>query len=191
MIIYGIDPGLANLGLARVQLYKDREKVLSAEVFSTKKDSRKQVRAADDNARRCVELASFLLEKINSDTKVIAFCCEAMSWPRNSSNVAKIAMAWGIITTLSSLFKIPILQVAPMDIKKSVTGIRDASKENVQVQIELQHPEVKKMWCDVRTKIEHQSDAVGAALACLGHEVILASRRFAFPVTRQLEVPGV
>ncbi len=100
-------------------------------------------------------------------------------------------MCWGVICSMSELFKIPIVQVAPVEVKKKLTGRKDSSKEDVRSAIERLYPETVKMWNEAKTKVEHESDATGAAIASLDHEVILAVRRASFHRTGpQLRIPN-
>ena len=176
-VVVGVDPGFATFGVSVVQLLPDRERVLDTAVLRTEKAHRKlTVRASEDNARRARELAFALSARLDR-YRPVAVCAETMSWPRNASSAAKVALGWGVLCALLDSRRIPLVQASPQDVKKAVTGRKDASKDEVVLAVEARYPEVE--WPSQSTLQEHAADAVAVVVACLDSEVIRLLRRSA------------
>lgn len=174
--VLGLDPGFASVGYALVLLGSSGERPVRMGVFETEKSSKKRaVLAADDNVRRAREISVFLNDILTKGPHgpVRAICAETMSFPRSSSVAAKMAMCWGVVSALSSLLDVPVLQVTPMGIKLAVAGAKTASKEEVQAAVQSRFgAETRALCADVpRSKLEHPYDALGAVLACRDSEV--------------------
>ncbi len=182
-IILGLDPGFANLGHTLVKYGPDGKEVpLSMGLFETEKSEKKtKVLSANDNFRRTQEISRFLRSMFDGPHgRVTAVCAEAMSFPRSSSVAAKMAMAWGVIATLTEQFDIPLLQVTPMELKVALTGNKKASKEDVEKSLVDRFPKgsLDALVVDVTaSKHEHPFDALGAVVACRDSDVLRMARR--------------
>jgi crossover junction endodeoxyribonuclease RuvC len=181
--ILGLDPGFANLGWC-MALYPDL-KVVSMGCIETKKDQRK-VLVSVDNVRRAQRLTRELREliweiatvKVEPVRMVDIIAVEAMSFPRNASSAAKVSLAWGVISAISALWEIPVIQASPQDIKEAVTGSRKASKALMESTLNLGYPEVLTLLEGTpQSRREHPYDALGAIVASLGSEVVKMGAR--------------
>lgn len=172
--VLGLDPGFANLGWCVVELYPEgKARALSAGVFRTQKEAKKlNVYASHDDIRRSREIARALAELIDG-FNVSAICAESMSFPRNSSAAAKIALSWGVITAHADLHALPIVALSPQAIKLAVARNKAASKEDVAkgvraqmagIAVELKHVPASKQ--------EHPYDAAASVLAARDSDVI-------------------
>lgn len=170
MIVLGCDPGLANFGIAVVELEPLR--VITLEVLRTKKSTAKAL-VADDNVRRSREIAASLLELCKH--RPVAICAEAMSHPRNASAAGKLSMSWGVLSAISALLDIPIVQASPQRIKKATCGRADASKAEVQRALVDRFGAL--VWPTPGGVIEHAADALGAVIACLDSDVMRMARQ--------------
>jgi Holliday junction resolvasome RuvABC endonuclease subunit len=185
MRILGLDPGFANLGWC-VAIYHPHEtgpsltglSVTDMGCIETKKDPRK-VLVSVDNVRRAQAITWMLRDIIweASDEEPVrlvdAIAIEAMSFPRNASSAAKVSLAWGVISALSALWEIPVIQASPQDIKEAVTDSRKASKALMETTLGERYPEVLKLLEDTPpSRREHPYDALGAIVASLGSEVM-------------------
>lgn len=189
MLVLGLDPGFSSCGYA-VLLHDGRQLgVVSMGVLRTKKSSKKlKVLAADDNVRRCRELARALrglldggplepklgagLDALFGD-KVKIVCAEKMSFPRSSSVAAKMAMTWGALTALCEVRNLPLLQASPQEVKKRVTGAADASKEQVERAMRRRFPAAQKLVRKLpKGQHEHAWDALASAVACLDSDEV-------------------
>lgn len=180
--VLGLDPGFASIGYALVLLDATEERPVLMGVFETEKSSKKQaVLAADDNVRRAREISVFLHGMLTKGPHgpVRAICAETMSFPRSSSVAAKMAMCWGVVSSLSSMLDVPVLQVTPMNLKLKVTGKKTSSKEEVQAALRERFGGQVSRYCpDVPpSKLEHPYDALGAVLACRDSEVLRLLRQ--------------
>lgn len=176
MIVLGADCGLAHFGIAIVRLGRRAEEVVDVHTFATKKSNAKQnVLAADDNVRRCRELAAHLLELCGAHTPV-AICAESMSAPRHASAAAKLSMSWGALATVAQLLGLPVVQCSPQAIKKAVCGAKGASKEDIQA--ELCDRYSAPLFAHLKKgDREHAGDALAAVVAGLDSDVIRMARQ--------------
>lgn len=174
IFLLGIDPGFANLGYSILELTASWKKLQVAGVLCTEKsDKKRKVLAADDNVRRARQIAA-VLENLVQTNSVSVICAESMSFPRNASAAAKMAMSWGIIASITERLRLPLLQVSPQELKMAVCGKKSATKEEVQASIKRQLSVEKFLSGTARSLHEHAYDSVGATLACLDSEVVRA-----------------
>lgn len=175
MIVLGIDPGFASMGLAAVNVGPDTERILELAVLRTEKSARKlEVRASDDNVRRAVQLTKGLCRLIDKHNP-IAIAAEAQSWPRNAGSSAKVGIAWGVVAAVASWYSLAIVQTSPQALKKAVCGSKTATKEDVIAAIEGRFPDVE--WPSPASTVEHAADAIGAVLACLDSSALQMARK--------------
>lgn len=177
-LVLGIDPGFASLGWCRFGLGKTPQDdlVLGMGVIRTDKSAKKvNVLASNDNHRRICEIFKVLFPLAQ---EVVMFAAESQSWPRNASSSAKVGMAWGVISSLSELLGVPLLQMSPQALKKSVCGKKTASKEEIAAALIERYGIVidDVLLKDVpQGQKEHAFDALGSVRAVLdGEEVKLA-----------------
>jgi len=202
-LVLGIDPGFASLGFALLELGGPRDGsglvpdlvIKIGVIRTTKTDKKQKVLSADDNTRRCRELARALraLFVIGAPARgagvaalfeagdvVRLVCAEKMSFPRNASAAAKVAMTWGLIMGHVDLHDLPLLQASPQDVKKRVTGNASASKEDIERAM------VKKFGRGLYRMLkgvppgqhEHAFDALASAVACLDSDEARIVRGF-------------
>ena len=176
----GIDPGFASLGYSVVEIGEDSEHVLAMDVVRTSPATRKRrIREADDNVRRAGEIVK-AIRGVFDRHNITVLCCESMSFPRGASAAAKLAMAWGAVVAIAIEHDVPILQATPKEIKKSVTGKKTASKEEVRKVLEEKYGgEVlaRKIAHVTSCKQEHAFDALAAVISCLESETITLVRK--------------
>lgn len=176
--VLGVDPGFASFGVAVVRLDRALEQVVAVQVLRTQKSSKKQnVKAADDNFHRAQEIASNLHTLVKL-WQPMAIAAEAMSFPRNASAAAKVAMAWGLLVDLSVVYSLPMVQATPQEIKKILCRDKSATKEQVQEALQTRYPD---QFATFTKEVpggqwEHGFDAVGAVVACLGTDVLRMAR---------------
>ena len=163
-----------------MELTPHGEKVLETLVLKTEKsDKKRKVRASDDNFRRGQELSAMLVGLLHRYPDVKACCAEFMSHPRNASVSGQLGSFWGIIELLTYIWKLPMLQASPQEIKKVLTGKKNASKLEVQVALQARYPGQFDAYDAIITRkadLEHGYDAAGAVVACLDSDVIQMMR---------------
>lgn len=196
--IIGLDPGFASIGYAVCVCDRNAEgqrrfRVLRMGLIRTEKsDKKREVRAADDNVRRAREITTALdglfrkgapqADVVLSMPPVRAVCAEAMSFPRNASNAAKVAMCWGVITALVHTRELSIAQASPQEVKLALCSRKDASKEEIREAVERRFgADLSGRIYDAdgrvltrKDRLEHPYDALAAAVTCLKSEVIQA-----------------
>lgn len=180
--VFGIDPGFASIGYSIVQLFTDNEEVIEAGVIRTKKSAEKRnVLASDDNVRRAreiyTELAALILDR---NWRIAAICAESMSYPRNSSAAAKMAMCWGLLAAISQQHNIPVVQASPQEVKKAVCRSGSASKEEVEAALRTRYQALDAKVSSVPASLhEHCFDSIASVVACLNSDVVRMARRMA------------
>jgi Holliday junction resolvasome RuvABC endonuclease subunit len=175
MIVLGIDPGFASMGIAVVKVGPDTERILELAVLRTEKSARKlEVRASDDNVRRAMQLTKGLCRLIDKHNP-IAIAIESQSWSRDAGASSKVGMAWGVVAAVASWYSLAVVQASPQAIKKHLCGRKNASKEDVIMEIEERFPDIE--WPKPNSLMEHAADAIGAVLACLDNSAIQMARK--------------
>jgi crossover junction endodeoxyribonuclease RuvC len=132
-VLLGLDPGLANMGIAVVENDGGTLFVRALRVVRTDATPKKlrTMYLADDNFRRAREIVRALDETIVA-WPPLAVAAESFAWVRDASSAAKTAMTWGVIASLCERSGIPLASLGSQDVKKALCGARDASKEDVQ-----------------------------------------------------------
>lgn len=178
--VLGCDPGFASVGCCVMELTPHGEKVLETVVFKTEKSDKKhKVRASDDNFRRGQELCAMVVGLLHRHPDVKACCAEFMSHPRNASVSGQLGAFWGIIELATYIWKLPMLQASPQEIKKVLTGKKNASKAEVQDALRKRYPgqfDAYDASITRKADLEHGYDAAGAVVACLDSDVIQMMR---------------
>lgn len=174
--IAGIDPGFANIGYVIARLDTTKVVPIKASVFITEKSNKKRnVLASADNFRRAQEISVFLRQLI-FENKISIICLESMSFPRNSSAAAKVAMFWGVLSAITEHLGIPVIQASPQEVKLALTAKKSATKEEVE-------EAVKKLYTvpkiqSIGSKENHAYDALAVITTCLDSEVIKLARTY-------------
>ncbi len=187
-VVVGFDPGFASCGFAVVQLFPAYETVLEMGVIRTSKSDKKtKTFAADDNLRRCREVAKEVERLLMQGTIETlpsgashhywsrrAVCAEAMSFPRSASVAAKMAMTWGVLVANVERAKLPLLQATPQEMKVKLTGRKDASKEDVEAALKKKYGKaIARHVKGIPPSLhEHAYDALASIVTCLDSEVI-------------------
>ena len=93
---------------------------------------------------------------------------------------AKMAMCWGTLATLSVLRNLPIIQASPQEIKKTLCGKNNASKDDVEEAVKKRYggTDIDLMLKAVAPSCrEHAYDSIAAVVTALEKsEVIRAIR---------------
>jgi len=112
VLVFGIDPGIANTGYALVEKDKhDSFKVLETNNFVTKKIQ---------TEKRLNQIFEFLKEKANSYSPD-CFAIEKLYFNKNTKTALTIEEVRGIILLLAAQLNIQIFQYTPLEVKKKLT----------------------------------------------------------------------
>ena len=185
MKLLGVDPGLAALGLAVVELEADSVRVLDLRVIRTHPCAKKRrIRRTDDLGDRLRIIAEALHHHYLPLPGLVAVCVEAAAVPyrhgrlmTKPSTVAALGRVRGTIDALAAWRGLPVVEETPQAIKRLLTGRQNASKLDVQKALEARFPEVATLWPQQRTLREHRVDALAAVVAGLETDVVRAARR--------------
>lgn len=148
MLILGIDPGSTRTGYGLIK--KSGGDLILVKAGLLKIFSK-------DKNERLVDLEksfSLILNKYKADLAVL----EKLYFVKNLKTGLEVAQSRGVLTLLIMKHKIPILEVTPLEIKKTVTGYGMSDKKAV-AKIVSQILKIKNLG-----KIDDVTDALGAAI---------------------------
>jgi len=176
MIMLGIDPGFANIGIGVVKVTKSSYTVLATDVLRTKKaDKKVKVYVADDNVRRLREGISSLIAIID-EHNITAICAEAMSFPRNASAAGKMALFWGGMIAVAHERDLPLYSATPQQMKFELCRDKKATKDDMAAAVIARVQGVIPMKL-AKTKQEHAYDAIAAVFTCMESDELRLVRK--------------
>jgi Holliday junction resolvasome RuvABC endonuclease subunit len=126
ILVAGIDPAMANLGIARMTLDLDNLD-LSLEdlsLITTEKQTGKMVRQNSDDLRRARELHAGLHDGLKDC--IVAFA-EIPSGAQHARSAYGFGMAVGILASAT----IPLIEVMPRETKLASVGSKTATKQEI------------------------------------------------------------
>jgi crossover junction endodeoxyribonuclease RuvC len=122
-VVLGVDPGTAAVGLAVVERGTSGPRVLWAGTLRTPAGLPSELRL-----RRLYEgVVTAIREHAPG-----AMAVERLLWGRNSQSAMAVAQASGVIMLAAAEAGIPVEEYAPLEVKMAVTGVGNASKEDVR-----------------------------------------------------------
>ncbi|OQY38160.1 MAG: crossover junction endodeoxyribonuclease RuvC [Candidatus Cloacimonetes bacterium 4572_65] len=127
MVVIGIDPGTRFCGYGIIQ--SDNKKILAAGCDCIKIDTKLLL------SDRIGYLFNELVKIIKEYKPEIAVV-ESIFYGKNIQSAFKLGHARGAILLAFSLYKIPVFEYAPKEIKKAVTGNGNANKQQVRYMIQ-------------------------------------------------------
>ena len=138
MKILGIDPGMAIVGYALIEIKNDKIELLTSGSIQTDKklsDSKRLAEIYDD--------LSVIVEKYQPDCASV----EQLFFFKNQKTIIPVAEARGVILTVLEKFNIPIYSYTPMEVKQVLTGYGRAEKKEVEqmVKLTLESQELPKL----------------------------------------------
>lgn len=162
VLVIGVDPGFANIGVMAVELLSIGAKAKFVSPIITKPGGKKRnLRQESDDTRRLdiirIEF-SVMLDKIHP--QIASF--ERVPRLRNATATRQCALGWACMWTLCRERNIPVLVFEPEDIKYEVCKDRGASKDDMVKALKGRFPGFKG-WPETK-KVEHCADAGAAAL---------------------------
>lgn len=161
--VAGFDPAFANWGIAEGQLDLDTGFLggLDLSIVQTKKGTQKQVRTNSDDMQRAEDISSSIFE-VAKRNKVIFVECPVGS--QNASGMKAYGVSVGLLGALRSQ-GYQVIEVTAYEVKKALTGNKNASKElMIQTAMEI-YPEANwpmKGGQVIAGKAEHMADSIGA-----------------------------
>ena len=138
MRILGIDPGMAIVGYALLDVDGTGIKLLSSGSIRTDKNSRESARLLEIS--NDIEL---IINKFKPEVAAI----EKLFFFRNRTTVMPVAHARGVILTVLEKCGVQIFEYTPMEVKQVLTGYGRADKKEVErmVKISLETEKLPKL----------------------------------------------
>ena len=169
MRILGLDPGFSDGGWCVADIDKDLTvKLLDAGHWSTEKDKLAKS-VSSDNMRRAALINGYFQDVDNAYGPFDFVMTEAQSWPRNASATSKVAMWWGILSSL--VYHDPSLQLfqcTPKQIKICMSGGVSATKAQVADSLVLreQYSNILELLSHIGSKANRAHPIDAAAAIC-------------------------
>jgi crossover junction endodeoxyribonuclease RuvC len=127
VIVVGIDPGLANLGIGVVREEGKTPKFVHAELVKTSSELEMPQRLA---------MLYRVVYGVLSVHQPQALAIEAQYFhERQAANAFKIGEAAGVILLAAAQLEIPVFEYGPMAVKQAIVGTGSASKEQVMFMV--------------------------------------------------------
>ncbi|MBT4333328.1 MAG: crossover junction endodeoxyribonuclease RuvC [Candidatus Cloacimonetes bacterium] len=149
MIILGIDPGSYNVGYGILQV--EKRKIVAAGCDTIVIKSKIQL------AQRLTQIHSEI-DKVISEYKPDMAVIETIFYGKNIKSAFTLGHARGVIMLALAQHNIEIAEYSPREVKKSVVGNGNASKEQVLYMVQ------KILNLSAKPKTEDAADALAIAL---------------------------
>ncbi len=149
MKILGIDPGMAIVGYALIEIENENVKLLTSGSIQTDKslsDSKRLLEIYND--------LSFIVDKYSPDCASV----EQLFFFKNQKTVIPVAEARGVILTVLEKYNIPIYNYTPMEVKQVLTGYGRADKKEVEQMVRL------SLMTQNLPKLDDTVDAIAIAI---------------------------
>jgi len=124
MIILGVDPGTLITGFAVIEVERGKHSVLSYDVVKNASDRSMPIRLKQIFDKLC---------KVINEYHPDEFAIETAFYGKNAQSALKLGHARGVSILAAVNFQIPTTEYSPREIKKAVTGNGAASKQQVQL----------------------------------------------------------
>ena len=128
MIILGIDPGYAIVGIGVIEYNRGKFRPIEYNAITTHASMATSMRLKII----CEEISEYL-DKYKPDTVSI----EELFFNNNQKTAIAVAQARGVLVSQAAIRNIPIYEYTPLQIKQAVTGYGRADKNQVQQMVKL------------------------------------------------------
>lgn len=156
MTVLGLDPGLAHTGFGVIQTVGSRFMHLTHGTIKTTKDL-----SQGDRLSIIYEAVCKIAEKYKPDFAGI----ETLYFSKNVSSAFFVAQALGVINLALAHKKIPVNEVTPNTVKKTLTGIGTADKIQVQQCVKI------ILGLNKIPRPSHAADALAVAVTAINTNV--------------------
>lgn len=154
MIVLGVDPGTRHTGYGVVEIVGQKERILAYDAIDLPPTMAHPMRL-----KVIYERLTAVIEATLPDECAV----EMPIYGQNAQSMLKLGRAQAAVMLAAMHRELPVTQYTPKEVKKSVTGTGNASKEQVWYM-------VKSMLRLTESKGLDASDALAVAL-CHGHRV--------------------
>lgn len=150
--VLGVDPGIANLGLAMVEEVRREARLLGSATVKTS--------ARQEQSQRLLHLRRELLDYIELHRpQVVAI--EGQYFHRQREVSFKVGQAVGVVLLSAAELELPVFEYGPMQVKQALVGNGRADKAQVAFMVKA----LLKLPTELSSN--HAADAVALALTHL------------------------
>lgn len=128
MIIIGIDPGYAIVGIGVIEYVGNKFRTLEYNAITTPAGM-----PTTDRLKKIYEEMSMYLDKYHPDAVAI----EELFFNSNQKTAINVAQARGVLLVSVANRNIPICEYTPLQVKQSVTGYGRADKKQIQSMVKM------------------------------------------------------
>jgi len=177
--IAGCDPGFANLAFCAIDIHALGGSTLLDTQLVTTQATPGRSKELDDELRRLCEIEDQLilfLDKHKPDVLVLeeptkGLVKKGKLFTVNPSTLRTACLMWGATHGIARARGIVALKVGSQEIKKTLTGKKNASKAEVEQAAKAMFSSFKG-WVTTK-QVEHEADAVGAAVTGIKDPVVM------------------
>jgi Holliday junction resolvasome RuvABC endonuclease subunit len=180
--LLALDPSFRNTGWAVISLGKATELVVQVGVIRTKKADKKLKAFAGDDNHRCAKEIATALDTLLEEWMPDLVLAEAQSGSKNSRAAQLMGMGWGVISAVTCIRDVTVLQVPPTLVKEANTGSKKASKKEIEAAVKRRYSGAEKLMEAANINPgdrEHVWDAISVAIACFDSNEVRTLRRIA------------
>ena len=153
MIIIGVDPGYAIVGIGVIEYKGNKFRTLEYGAITTNAGE-----PTVDRLKKIYDQMNEYLEKYKPDAVAI----EELFFNSNQKTAINVAQARGVILVSARNKNIPICEYTPLQVKQSVTGYGRAEKKQIQQMVKM------LLGLNVIPKPDDAADALALAI-CHAH----------------------
>lgn len=128
MIILGIDPGYAIVGIGVIEYKGNKFRPLEYDAITTKAHTPTSLRL-----KTIYDEINVFLDKYSPD----AIAIEELFFNNNAKTAIAVAQARGVLVVAATNKGIPIYEYTPLQIKQAVTGYGRADKNQIQQMVKM------------------------------------------------------
>lgn len=128
MIIIGIDPGYAIVGIGVVEYKGNKFRTLEYNAITTPAGM-----PTVERLKKIYQEMTMYIEKYNPDAVAI----EELFFNSNQKTAINVAQARGVLLVAVANKNIPICEYTPLQVKQSVTGYGRADKQQIQQMVKM------------------------------------------------------
>ena len=128
MIIIGIDPGYAIVGIGVVEYKGNKFRTLEYNAITTPAGM-----PTTERLKKIYQEMSMYIDKYNPDAVAI----EELFFNSNQKTAINVAQARGVLLVAVANRNIPICEYTPLQVKQSVTGYGRADKHQIQTMVKM------------------------------------------------------
>ncbi|MBZ4662508.1 MAG: ruvC [Caloramator sp.] len=128
MIILGLDPGIAIVGIGIIEHKQNKFSVLDYRAITT---------TTKNTVPQRLEIIYDELNEIIKMYKPDAFALEELFFNQNAKTAITVGQARGVAVLVAQKNKIPIYEYTPLQVKQAVVGYGRADKKQIQQMVKV------------------------------------------------------